>query len=194
MQVAWIGHSKDKGGDFTLIKKDWIIAISLTFCLTATLLMMVSTESSSSVSEYDPWIDLNEDGTIDILDITNVAIAFRTSGDPTRTVNVVNSHYQWTDRRIIEPQDHWLITHETAGYKQVFIGLWSQDVTADVSVEFEVRTSEEYYVPTFRDQFELTQWSWIEKAYEVKGTLFALVIENPSQTATEVYVGIYVTT
>ena len=179
-----------------MIKKDLMIAVSLTFCLTATLLMTASTESSSSVSEYDPWVDLNEDGTINILDIANVALAFHTSGDPTRTVNLVNSHYQWMDRRIIEPQDYWLIVHETAGYKQVFIGLWSQDVTTDGSVEFSVRAppTEEYYVPTFREEFELTQWAWIEKSYEVKGTQFALVIENPSQTATEVIVGIYVTT
>jgi len=44
-------------------KKDLIIAIVGTFCLTSTLFtMMIPTRSQTSNGTYDPWYDLNDDG------------------------------------------------------------------------------------------------------------------------------------
>jgi hypothetical protein len=71
------------------IRKDLIIAVMVTFCLTATLFMILPT-SSNPGSEYDPWIDNNEDGEIDIFDAISWAHTFATSGDPTKNVNVMN--------------------------------------------------------------------------------------------------------
>jgi len=72
-----------------LTKKDLIIAILLTFCLTATLFMILPTESSPA-GEYDPWLDYNDDGVINIQDLFAMGKAFGTSGDPTKNVNVTN--------------------------------------------------------------------------------------------------------
>ena len=52
-----------------------------TFCLIVVLFMIITTQSSSG-DTYDPWIDINDDGKINILDITFVAKAFGTSGTP----------------------------------------------------------------------------------------------------------------
>ena len=67
-------------------KKDLIIAVLATFCLTATLFMIIPTRSQ----EYDPWLDTNDDGIIDIEEIYKAALAYGTMGDPTKNVNVTN--------------------------------------------------------------------------------------------------------
>lgn len=46
--------------------------------------------TSSSSQQYDPWVDFNEDGAIDIFDIVGVALAFGAEGDPTKNVTVTN--------------------------------------------------------------------------------------------------------
>jgi hypothetical protein len=49
----------------------------LTFCLTATLLVGVTSSAG-----YDPWCDVNDDGIIDIVDIVSLAIRFGEEGEP----------------------------------------------------------------------------------------------------------------
>ncbi|MGD8545223.1 MAG: hypothetical protein PVH12_03505 [Candidatus Bathyarchaeota archaeon] len=51
-----------------ITKKDLIVAISLTFCLTVTLFRILPT-ISQSVGDYDPWLDYNDDGRVDMRDI-----------------------------------------------------------------------------------------------------------------------------
>ncbi len=65
-----------------ITKKDLVVAAIATFCLTATLLMAVPTRSSKESNSYDPWLDINDDGNINILDISSLAIIFGTSGSP----------------------------------------------------------------------------------------------------------------
>jgi len=77
-----------KGGDIMVTKKDLIIAILSTFCLTSTLFMIVPTRSTPSV--YDPWADIDGDGKITILDVVALTSRYATTGDPTRNVNVTN--------------------------------------------------------------------------------------------------------
>jgi len=43
---------------------------------------MILPTRSSPAGEYDPWLDINDDGTINILDVANVASAYGTSGTP----------------------------------------------------------------------------------------------------------------
>lgn len=70
-------------------KKDLIIAVLATFCLTATLLLITPTRSQTPLG-YDPSVDINHDGTINILDAIILGNHFMTSGDPTANVNVTN--------------------------------------------------------------------------------------------------------
>lgn len=62
-------------------KRNLVIAILTTFCLTATLFMILPTESSPG-NGYDPWLDINDDGTINILDLATIAKAYGTTGEP----------------------------------------------------------------------------------------------------------------
>jgi hypothetical protein len=82
---------KGKGGDSMTNKKDLIIAVLATFCLTATLFMVTSTRSQTPIGTYDPTVDINHDGSVNILDAILLANHFSTSGDPTISVYVTNT-------------------------------------------------------------------------------------------------------
>jgi hypothetical protein len=63
-------------------KKDLIIVALATFCLTATLFMIRPTKSNPGAGEYDPWMDLDDNGKINILDAIDLSNVYGTSGTP----------------------------------------------------------------------------------------------------------------
>jgi S1-C subfamily serine protease len=65
-----------------ITKKDLVVVVIATFCLATTLFMVIPTRSSLETNSYDPWLDINDDGNINILDISSLAIIFGTSGSP----------------------------------------------------------------------------------------------------------------
>jgi len=67
-----------------------VIAAIFAFCLTITLFLAVPTRSIPTVGEYDPWADINDDGKVDIKDISYSARLFGTTGDSTKNVTVTN--------------------------------------------------------------------------------------------------------
>jgi len=60
------------------IRKDMIFAVLTTFCLNALMFAVIPIRGGSS---YDPWMDINDDGKIDMTDIGKVAFVYSTSGD-----------------------------------------------------------------------------------------------------------------
>jgi hypothetical protein len=70
-------------------KKDLIIAVLATFCLTATIFMVIPTRSSTN--PYDAMIDSNHDGKISLADLVALANSYGASGDPTLKVSIVPS-------------------------------------------------------------------------------------------------------
>jgi hypothetical protein len=72
---------RERGGDIVANKKDLIIAILATFCMTVALFMILPTRSQQS--GYDPWVDVNGDGSIDMADLSIGIDKFMTSGAPT---------------------------------------------------------------------------------------------------------------
>jgi hypothetical protein len=78
----------ERGGDKMKVRKDLVLAVLATFCLTVTLFSLVPVRSSLP---YSPWSDtFDENGKIDMKDIGNIAAQFGTTGDPTKNVNVMN--------------------------------------------------------------------------------------------------------
>jgi hypothetical protein len=64
-----------------LMNKRLVIAVLTIACLTTVLLTVAPIRSGSpSAGEYDPWLDWNDDGEIDIKDVSRVARAFGTNG------------------------------------------------------------------------------------------------------------------
>ena len=72
-------------------KKDLIIAVLATFCLTATLFIILP---SRSAEPYNPWADVSgpimgePDGTINMRDINYEIMRFNTLGDTTKNVTI----------------------------------------------------------------------------------------------------------
>ena len=56
-------------------------------CVLLGALLLVQASSSAT---YDPWVDLDESGDIDIFDVVTLAGSYQTTGDPTKNVNVTN--------------------------------------------------------------------------------------------------------
>lgn len=65
-----------------ITKKDLVVAAIATFCFTTTLFMVIPTRSSKETDSYDPWLDINDDGSINIIDISILARIFGTLGSP----------------------------------------------------------------------------------------------------------------
>jgi hypothetical protein len=76
-----------------MIKKELIVVLAI-LCLTATLFFVVKPTKSQTASQYDPWLDIDDNGHIDGADIASVAAAFGAGpGDPTKNVYVTNPSY-----------------------------------------------------------------------------------------------------
>ncbi|MEM3610414.1 MAG: hypothetical protein QW076_05970 [Candidatus Anstonellales archaeon] len=69
----------------------------LTFCLTATLFTIIPIRSSST-REYDPWLDYNDDGIIDMKDIYQTVLHYCAEGDPVnKTALLYNVNETFTE-------------------------------------------------------------------------------------------------
>lgn len=62
------------------MRRDLITAVLLTFCI-ALMFVAVPTKSQGAL-EYDPWKDVNDDGKIDILDVTSLTGVYGAKGTP----------------------------------------------------------------------------------------------------------------
>lgn len=67
--------------------KHFLIATLISIALVTVVFTPLSGQHDST---YDPWIDYNNDGTIDVNDLSSLGQAYGTSGNPTRNVNVTN--------------------------------------------------------------------------------------------------------
>jgi hypothetical protein len=68
--------------------KNYLIAVMLSAMVLA--LIFIPFSGSQTTPQYDPWIDINDDGVIDIKDYQTVKINIPSTGDPTKNVNVTN--------------------------------------------------------------------------------------------------------
>lgn len=106
-----------------------IVAVLIAFCLTATILAVVPTRSSGGT--YDPWVDVNGDGKVNILDISTVAKAFGTSGDATKPVVIAGcSTAENLTSFTLMNQTLLNVTASTAGYRMITLSLYAQSKDA----------------------------------------------------------------
>jgi hypothetical protein len=79
-----------KGGDNLIDKKKLIIPVFIILCLTVAVFPNVISSQPPEATEYDPWIDYNDDGKIGHKDLLQFAATYGSSGDPTKKVEVTN--------------------------------------------------------------------------------------------------------
>jgi predicted secreted protein len=63
-------------------RRDLLIAIIVTFCLAVVLFAAIPTWSSPGAGDYNPWYDVNDDGSIDGSDLIVLCRAFGSTGQP----------------------------------------------------------------------------------------------------------------
>jgi hypothetical protein len=73
------------------LRRDVLIAVLATFCLTSSL-FAVKPSGSQTERQYDPWADVNDDGIINMKDTVYTILLFNTKGDPTKPI-IVNGYY-----------------------------------------------------------------------------------------------------
>jgi hypothetical protein len=83
-------YSREKGGDRMATKKDLIIAVLITFCLTVSVFMVLPSKSSGG-QVYNPWADIDGNGTVDLKDLVLLAQSYGTSGTPINRAQILNN-------------------------------------------------------------------------------------------------------
>jgi hypothetical protein len=177
-----------------MIKKDIVIAVIATFCLTATLLTILPV---GSLGEYNPWLDsFTGDGKIDARDVSPVSAAYGATGDPTKPVVIANfSTYEWWTWQSIGPYGIWDIYNSSRGYHQVTIMAMLQTnshVTLEVCFE----------IGGMRGPWDVTSFfnapggeNRITKTYNVIGsTIWIAIVSNEPSQSVGCYLGVYMTT
>jgi len=176
------------------IKKDLIIVALATFCLTATLFMI---RTSWSGSDWDPWVDIKEDGTVDIYDAISLANAYGTSGDTTKNVTVTNWPVKRTlnaslaDNWVIDGSQAWYLEADVEGYSKATLVLKIETSTGmtDVAVYFIIGGV--WTTPVYTNHALTGGTHFLLQNYEVIGPTIEIEF-SPSGTV-RVWVGIYAT-
>lgn len=190
-------------------RKDFVIMVLAGFILTVTLYPAIT----ASVGEYDPWLDVNDDGKIRIDDILSTALAFGSDGDPTK--NVIIAGYNWSQSSYtfwLQPGEEGNLTVTTAGYKQITLGFKASPYMSPpspknvtVATGFLMGATEGivgYHV--YLDRFNVTMgWTGPDtpilheypmvRTYDVRGLLLTVAYYNPNDVTMELLIEYYMT-
>jgi hypothetical protein len=177
-----------------MIRKDTIIAVLATFCLTLTLF------STIHAGGYDPWADINDDGIINMKDIANVASQFNTAGDSTKNVSISSlGHYESrTSATPLETNTSASFSYSLEGYRQVSIAIVCYAPLNLLKVEVTMGRFEPYYnyVTFYKvlndSDYSMDGFHYFE-TFAVQGPEIRVLVDNPSHFSPLFYLDIYMT-
>ncbi len=119
-----------------------LVNIMLAIILIASLFLVNSTALSSQ-QEYDPWIDNNEDGAINILDAIRLAGVFGTQGNPAKNVTVTNWPVMRTPETTVwYANSSFALTsanYSASGFSYLHITLFVQYAGPGSSIDFRLK-------------------------------------------------------
>jgi hypothetical protein len=119
------------------LRKDVLIAVLVTFCLTSAL-FAVKPSGSQTERQYDPWADVNDDGIINMRDVTNEILLFNTKGDLSKPV-FVNGYYaeEWNKTYSLNQGESNVTWVSTKGLRKITFeisiwpGAWAIDLNGN---------------------------------------------------------------
>jgi len=99
--------------------KNYLMAL----CLSGVILALAFTQISSSqtTKQYDPWLDYNDDGRIDMRDVVATVLAFGTKGDPTKPVIINHNWREGNYSFYLKASEVVSFSITTAGFRVVAI-------------------------------------------------------------------------
>lgn len=99
-----------KNGDSVMLKKKYIVTAVGILCILLGSLFVNNVILAQSGSEYDPWLDYNDDGIIDVHDLATLSQAYGSSGEPLNIPLTLEYSSGWID--ITDKQGQYFnITH-----------------------------------------------------------------------------------
>ena len=117
------------------LRKDVLIAVLITFCLTSAL-FAIKPSGSQTERQYDPWADVNDDGIINMRDVTNEILLFNTRGDPSKPV-LVNGYYaeEWNKTYSLNQGKSNVTWVSTKGLRKITfrISIWPRAWAIDLN-------------------------------------------------------------
>jgi len=176
-----------------MIKKKYlmILSVAIVSVLLGSLFINNVILAQTSGSEYDPWLDHNEDGIIDVNDLSLLGQAYGSSGDPTKNVTTTLAYRigYYNDTSPTAPS----IIIDTRGYREITLvfsmgdkakieGTWWVDGTGFHDSYFPIETI------NFFDPGGGKEW----KTYEVQGAKLNVTI-SPIDTFVEFQISYYMT-
>jgi hypothetical protein len=94
-------------------------AIGIVLAIVLLPLAFIPLSSQQGGGTYDPWLDYNGDGKIDVNDLHPLGQAYGTSGDPTRDVRVTNWPLDGEGNLKVRTEQYSHVIHVMDGYGPV---------------------------------------------------------------------------
>lgn len=176
-----------------MIKKTYlmILSVAIVSVLLGSLFYNNVILAQTNGSEYDPWLDYNEDGIIDVNDLSPLGQAYGSSGDPTKNVTTTLAHRIGYYNDTSPPASSIII--DTRGYRQITL-VFSMGDKASIFVSWWVDGTEfhdSYFLIgtiNFLDPDGGKEWM----TYQVQGAKLEVKI-SPIDTFVEFHISYYMT-
>jgi hypothetical protein len=117
-----------------ITRKHLLLAIAAT-CLVTMFLISIVPIRSQTAGQYDPWLDVNDDGKIDGKDIALPSLSFGTAGDPTKPVNVTTIPAATIEQDLNVSRGSFQSNiFSTEGYDRLFVSAAITDISNHSSI------------------------------------------------------------
>jgi len=160
-----------------ITRKDLVVSILCTFCLTTVLLTMMPVQSA----EWDPWLDVKEDGRINVLDLIKTASALGTMGDTTKNVTIAGraSKLITLANGELIPAISWFTSDPISvdGYSKISISIGFTEPEFDYYLWTGHDPSNTLFVADQGDETTLGRINC--KTYDVMNTYIKIRVRNP---------------
>lgn len=159
-------------------KKNMVIVVLATLCLMVTVLSMIPVMSAPA---YNPWLDVNESGSIDVKDYQIIKNAIPSVGDPTKNVTIAGhaNKLAYYVKNELVPATSWFTSDPILvdGYSKMTISL----TFSESEFDYHLWTTHDSSNFVFRlDMTDETAWRPVNcKTYEVVNMYIKIRVYNP---------------
>ncbi len=162
--------------------------------LASALLVLAHAPLSGQQSDgrYDPWLDYDEDGDIDVNELRQLGEAYGSTGNPTKNVTVADHATEYIrvggGNISVQPYTNWLSDIiPTDGYAKVTILVFLSPASNRLLNIFAIgNEGYSWFVETVDPNGD----SWV-KTYDVMGSGIQIRIDNPNPSLVRAEVGFY---